>query len=129
MKNSRLCNFKFITGSVITAIVVLLSAIGFFYTPYDPEQMDASAKFAGVSAAHLMGCDNFGRDIFSRIIAGSGTTLVIAFSTVLIGAFGGLVIGAACGYFGGTADEIIMRLNDAVLAFPGILLADRKSVV
>lgn len=123
MKNSRLCNFKFITGSVITAIVVLLSAIGFFYTPYDPEQMDASAKFAGVSAAHLMGCDNFGRDIFSRIIAGSGTTLVIAFSTVLIGAFGGLVIGAACGYFGGTADEIIMRINDAVLAFPGILLA------
>ena len=123
MKNSRLCNFKFITGSVITAIVVLLSAIGFFYTPYDSEQMDASAKFAGVSAAHLMGCDNFGRDIFSRIIAGSGTTLVIAFSTVLIGAFGGLVIGAACGYFGGTADEIIMRLNDAVLAFPGILLA------
>ena len=123
MRKNRLLNFKFITGSIITAVVVLISVTGFFYTPYDPEQMDASAKFAGISAEHLMGCDNFGRDIFSRIVAGSGTTLIIAFSTVLIGAVGGLVIGAFCGYFGGKADEIVMRLNDAVLAFPAILLA------
>ena len=119
----RFRNYKFITGAVITTVVVLISLVGLFYTPYDPNQMDAAAKFAKASLQHLMGCDNFGRDIFSRIVAGSGTTLIVAFCTVFIGTVGGLIIGAVTGYFGGAADEIIMRINDAVLAFPSILLA------
>ena len=123
MKHSRYYNFKFIAGAVITGFVVLLSVVGLFYTPYDPNGMDAAAKFAGPSFRHLLGCDNFGRDIFSRILTGSGTTLIIAFFTVLIGAAGGMLIGAVTGYFGGALDELLMRLNDAVLAFPSILLS------
>ncbi|HAG69902.1 MAG TPA: peptide ABC transporter permease [Lachnospiraceae bacterium] len=123
MKRKRLLNHKLIAGAVITAFVVLVSAAGFFYTPYDPNMMDAASKFAGISLKHPLGCDNFGRDILSRIISGSGTTLVIAFCTVLIGSVGGMLAGAVTGYFGGAADEIIMRFNDAVLAFPSILLA------
>ncbi|MCR5791223.1 MAG: ABC transporter permease [Lachnospiraceae bacterium] len=123
MKGSGLNNFRFKAGVVISALMVLLSVIGMIGTPYDPNAMDASAKFAGVSAAHLMGCDNFGRDIFSRILSGCGTTLVVAFFTVLIGVLGGTLIGAVTGYYGGTVDELLMRLNDTVLAFPSILLA------
>ncbi len=123
MKKNRLNNKKFIAGAAITSVVVIISLIGMFYTPYDPNKMDAQAKFAGASLKHLMGCDNFGRDIFSRIISGTGTTLIVAFFTVLMGTIGGTAVGAVTGYFGGAADEIIMRVNDAVLAFPSILLA------
>ncbi len=97
--------------------------VGIFYTPYDPDAMDASVKFAGISPRHLMGCDNFGRDVFSRVLEGSRTTLIVAAGTVFIGAFFGIVIGALTGYYGGVVDEVLMRINDAIFAFPSILLA------
>ena len=103
--------------------MLLLSVIGLVFTPYDPDAMDASAKLAGMSALHPLGCDNFGRDILSRILAGLGTTMSVAVGTVLIGIIIGIIIGALTGYFGGAVDEVIMRLNDAVLAFPALLLA------
>ncbi|MCR4738785.1 MAG: ABC transporter permease [Lachnospiraceae bacterium] len=114
---------KFIAGLFITGFVVLCSFIGEFFTPWDPNAMDSSLKLAPVSAAHLLGCDNFGRDILSRILAGMGTTLMVALGTVFIGVAAGTVLGAVTGYYGGIVDEILMRFNDAVLAFPSILLA------
>lgn len=116
-------NYNLIIGSIITSLVLLMIIIGYFVTPYDPEAMDATKKFAGISWKHLMGCDNFGRDIFSRVLKGSGTTLLIATGTVAIGTFFGIIIGAISGYFGGMVDEVLMRINDAVFAFPSILLA------
>lgn len=116
-------NYNFIVGGVLTAVVLLMVLVGIFYTPYDPNAMDAKAKFAGVSLKHLMGCDNFGRDVFSRVLEGSRTTLLVAAGTVLIGTVFGVLIGALTGYYGGNVDEILMRLNDAVFAFPSILLA------
>lgn len=116
-------NYNFIVGGVLTAVVLLMVLVGIFYTPYDPNAMDAKAKFAGVSLKHLMGCDNFGRDVFSRVLEGSRTTLLVAAGTVLIGTVFGVLIGALTGYYGGIVDEILMRLNDAVFAFPSILLA------
>lgn len=104
-------------------MLLLCILAGFFVTPYDPEAMDASSKLAGISLKHIMGCDNFGRDIFSRVLKGSGTTLMIAVATVFIGTLTGTVIGALCGYFGGIFDEIVMRINDAIFAFPSVLLA------
>lgn len=122
MKNVKK-NYNLILGGVITAVMLLLILIGFFWTPYDPETMDAVNKFAGISLAHPLGCDNFGRDILSRVMKGAGTTFLVALGTVLIGAVSGVLIGAFTGYFGGTVDEILMRIIDAVFAFPSILLA------
>lgn len=116
-------NYNLIIGSIITGIVLFMIIVGYFVTPYDPETMDATKKFAGISWKHIMGCDNFGRDIFSRVLKGSGTTLFIAAGTVAIGTFFGIIIGGVSGYFGGILDEILMRINDAVFAFPSILLA------
>ena len=107
-------------GGVLTALIVL----GFFWTPYDPNAMgDAEEKFLAPSFQHLLGTDDFGRDIFSRVLKGTGTTFTIAFCTVAIGAVVGTVLGAVTGYFGGLVDEVLMRLNDVLTAFPSILLA------
>ena len=116
-------NRRLYIGAVITGAMLILAFVGLFFTPYDPNAMDTSSKLAGVSMKHIMGCDNFGRDIFSRILAGLGTTMNVAMGTVLIGVAVGTLIGAFTGYFGGLADEIMMRFNDAVLAFPSLLLA------
>ena len=116
-------NKNFIAGSILTGIMLFMILMGCFYTPYNPNTMDPSAKFAGISVKHLMGCDNFGRDIFSRVLSGSRTTLIVAAGTVLIGVTFGILIGALTGYYGGILDEVLMRINDAVFAFPSILLA------
>ncbi len=113
----------FMLGTIITSMMLLLTVVGFFYTPYDPTQMDTTTKFAGCSLKHLMGCDNFGRDIFSRVLQGMGNTFVISVATVTIGVLCGTLIGAFTGYFGGWIDEVIMRIIDVIFAFPSILLA------
>ena len=110
-------------GLVMTGILTALIVLGFFWTPYDPNAMAAGPKLTGPSLAHLMGTDSFGRDIFSRVLKGAGTTFTIAFCTVAIGAVVGTVLGAVTGYFGGLVDEALMRLNDVLTAFPSILLA------
>ena len=115
-------NGYLIAGVIITSIIVLWILIGRFYTPYPPTKM-SSAKLQGPSLAHLFGTDKFGRDIFSRVMQGSGTTLLIAALTVAIGAGIGTIVGAMTGYYGGIIDEVLMRLNDALTAFPSILLA------
>ncbi len=110
-------------GSVISALITLILIAGFLVSPYDPNAMNAADKFAAPSFAHLLGCDNFGRDLFSRLSLGGATTLLIALATVTIGVIFGTIIGAFTGYYGGAVDEVLMRFNDAVLAFPSILLA------
>lgn len=125
MKKSRNRNPQknLIIGIVITAIMLTMTFVGFFYTPYDPTAIDVENKLAGCSFAHIMGCDNFGRDIFSRVLQGLGNTFVIAVLTVSIGVLGGILLGAFTGYFGGWLDEVLMRANDVLFAFPSILLA------
>ena len=85
--------------------------------------MSPAEKLLPPSAAHWMGTDNFGRDIFSRVMKGTWTTFSIGLFTVLIGAVCGTVVGALTGYFGGMADVVLMRICDAITAFPSILLA------
>ena len=118
----RKWNGYLIAGAIITTIIVVWILVGRFYTPYPPTKM-SSAKLQGPSLAHLFGTDKFGRDIFSRVMQGSGTTLMIAALTILIGAGIGTIVGSITGYFGGIADEVLMRFNDALTAFPSILLA------
>lgn len=110
-------------GGILAAAMALLILVGFFWTPYDPTAISVGPKFDPPSLQHLLGTDNFGRDILSRVMKGAGTTFAIGAATVAIGAVCGTAVGALTGYFGGVADELLMRLNDALTAFPSILLA------
>ena len=110
-------------AGVLAAARAALILGGFFWTPYDPTAISVGPKFAPPSLQHLLGTDNFGRDILSRVMKGAGTTFTIGAATVAIGAVCGTAVGALTGYFGGVADEVLMRLNDALTAFPSILLA------
>ena len=116
-------NTYLILGTVFTGIILLIVVVGIFYMPYSPTKMDASAKLQKMSFRHIMGTDHMGRDVFSRVMYGSRVTLAIASFTILIGAGIGTIIGALTGYFGGIIDEIAMRIIDAMLAFPSILLS------
>ena len=111
------------TGLIMAGFMVALILVGLVWTPYDPNAMGVGGKFEAPSLAHLLGTDNFGRDIFSRVLQGAGSTFGIGVSTVAIGAVLGTLAGALTGYFGGVVDEALMRLNDALTAFPSILLA------
>ena len=110
-------------GVGLTAVMTALIVLGFFWTPYEPDAMQGSIKLQGPSLLHLFGTDQFGRDIFSRVLSGAGNTLIIALGTILIGGIIGVILGAVTGYFGGWLDEILMRVNDALAAFPSVLLA------
>lgn len=109
-------------GRVISAVMIAFVVIGYFWQPYSPTEM-GTAKFSAPSLEHLFGTDNLGRDIFSRVMEGAGTTVFIAICVVLIGAFFGTLIGLVTAYYGGVADMILMRICDTITAFPSILLA------
>lgn len=121
MKKRR--NWYLTLGLILTALMLVFMATGYFYTPYEPTAMSAADKYAAPSLSHPFGCDQMGRDILSRTLEGAGTTLVIALATVAVGFAAGFLIGAFTGYFGGWLDAVIMRLCDVIAAFPSILLA------
>jgi peptide/nickel transport system permease protein len=85
--------------------------------------MDFSSVLASPSFKHIMGTDQFGRDIFTRIVYGSRVSIEVGFASILIGFVGGILIGAVAGYLGGLVDDILMRMMDGLLAFPALLLA------
>lgn len=116
-------NYNLRIGLVITAFFLSFAIVGQFWTPYSTTGMDSSAVNQAPSIAHWMGTDNFGRDIFSRVMNGCGNTFIVAFSTVAIGLVFGTIIGALTGYYGGWIDNVVMRINDMILSFPSILLA------
>lgn len=118
MKNPYL-----VFGAVISALMLVFCLVGCFWTPYDPAALSTENRYALPSLAHPFGCDALGRDIFSRVLLGAGTTLSIAFAVLVIGFALGLTAGALCGYYGGAVDAVLMRFCDAVAAFPSVLLA------
>ncbi len=91
--------------------------------PYDPLEMNSLETFKTPSAQHLLGTDNFGRDIFSRILEGSKITFLVGALAVAIGMTTGVTLGALAGYYGGVIDDLIMRVINILMAFPGIILA------
>jgi peptide/nickel transport system permease protein len=121
MINTKDKNFRI--GAGITAFMMMIILIGVFWTPFDPNAMNAAEKMARPGFRHLLGTDNFGRDIFSRVVQGTGATFLIALCSVSIGLLAGLLIGGLTGYYGGLFDEVVMRINDVVLSFPSVLLA------
>ncbi|GHV94677.1 ABC transporter permease [Spirochaetia bacterium] len=110
-------------GAVLSLFVIIMSLVSLFWIPCDYNFMDSANRFLPPGGGHLLGTDNFGRDVFSRIMIGGRYTLVLALCTVAGAAATGTILGLASGYSGGIRDEIIMRLMDALSSFPGILLA------
>jgi peptide/nickel transport system permease protein len=115
-------NWYLTFGLVLTVLVLAFTAMGFFWTPYSPTAISSSDMYAPPSLSHPFGCDQLGRDILSRTLEGAGETLAIALAVLAVGFVFGLLVGALCGYYGGAADALIMRLCDAVTAFPSVLL-------
>ena len=116
-------NINLTAGAVLLGIFLIILLASLLYTPFDPNKMNTQAKFQPPSFQHLLGTDNFGRDILSRVMKGSQTVFFVGFTAVVIGLVTGFTLGAVSGYFGGAADEVIMRLTDAQMAFPAVILA------
>lgn len=119
----RKLNIYLIVGAVMTGLVLIWAVVGIFWTPYSTTQMSASLRFHAPTWSHPFGTDNFGRDIFSRVMKAVGTSAIISILVVAISAVLGILLGAITGYFGGIVDAVVMRVVDAVNGFPSILLA------
>ena len=116
-------NFAFTSGLILTLLLVLAALAAPLLATHDPNQQDTSRRLEAPSNEHLLGLDDLGRDVYSRIVYGARVSLRVGFSVVLAASLIGVTLGAISGYFGGWADVIVMRLCDILLAFPGILLA------
>ena len=103
--------------------LLILVLVGPLIAPAQGGQMGASLRLQPPSATHWFGTDNYGLDIFTRLMEGGRRTLGIAAATVALGLLGGLLLGGLSGFFGGRVDWVLMRINDALLSFPSILLA------
>lgn len=112
-----------VASGIIIIMIILISVLAPFISPYDPDLQDLGKSLEPASAAHWFGTDMQGRDILSRIIYGARTTLLGAMFVVLLSVVVGVPLGLISGYFGGKIDNIINRVWDVLLAFPTILLA------
>ena len=110
-------------GGTLVAFFVLIAILAPIISPYDPIEGDLSEALQSPSLKHIFGTDSLGRDVFSRVIWGARTSLIIASLGILIAIATGLFVGAVSGYVNGIVDEVIMRFIDVMLAFPDILLA------
>ena len=107
----------------VMCFLLLMALFGPSLAPYAPEAYDYDNILAGPSASHLFGTDQYGRDIFSRILAGTPLTLGVSLSSVIVGAALGTVLGLLAGYYGGWIEMLVMRGADVLFSFPDILLA------
>jgi peptide/nickel transport system permease protein len=112
-----------ILGALLILLFLTAAAFPGLFSNYDPLEMNKKHRLEPPSAQFLFGTDEFGRDIFSRVIFGARVSLFISFFTVVLANFGGIILGVSGGYYGGLRDNIIMRLMDIMFSFPFILLA------
>jgi len=110
-------------GLIIILVLIILAILAPWIMPYKYDQMDMLNIYAKPSAQHWFGCDDLGRDIFSRLLYGSRASLSLGILATAISTVIGIALGAIVGYFGGKVDNIIMRLLDIIQAIPGMLLA------
>lgn len=110
-------------GGIIVAIMVLAAILGVVWTPYDPLKINFMARLRPPGGEYLLGTDEFGRDVLSRLLAGASSSVWISLLTVTLAIVAGTAIGIVTGYVRGWTDRIIMAFNNALLAFPGLLLA------
>jgi len=110
-------------GALVVLFLLLVAGLAPHLALYDPNEISISDRLAPLSIHHPFGTDQFGRDLFSRVIYGVRISMTVGLLTVGLGLGLGIPLGSAAGYFGRVADNLIMRLVDAIMAFPGLLLA------
>ena len=110
-------------SALVIGLMILLALLADVVAPYDPVKTDFVDLLRPPDGEHLLGTDQFGRDLLSRLIYGSRTALLIGFSSSLVGASTGALIGVVSAYFGGKTDLLVQRVMDVVMSFPLIVLA------
>ncbi|MFB6087018.1 MAG: ABC transporter permease [Haloarculaceae archaeon] len=116
-------NPKALVGLAIVGALLLVALFAPYIAPYSPTEIHVMKRTQAPSLVHPFGTDNFGRDVFSRVIMGSRISLFVGFTSVAIATVFGVPIGIIGGYYGGWTDETLMRLMDAMMSFPPVLLA------
>ena len=113
--------------SMVCLAVLVIMILGIIFagvlSPYDYAEQDLTQRFALPSKEHWMGCDDYGRDLLTRLLVGGRYSLLIAILSVAIGIICGMVIGALCGFFGKRIDSTLMRIMDVIMSIPGMMLA------
>ena len=112
-----------IVGLVIVVVLIILVVFAPVFTHWNPLKQSVKERFLFPSAQHIMGTDDFGRDIWARILYGGRISLLIAFIATMISTIFAIIIGSCAGYFGGVVDLIITRFLDIIMSVPGLLLA------
>ena len=112
-----------IAGAFIVLVMVIAALFAPYIATHDPELNDFLSMLSPPDATHWLGTDEFGRDIFSRLVWGARTAMLVGFSCALLGSTIGLLIGVASAYFGGMFDILLQRVIDIFIAFPSIILA------
>ena len=110
-------------GAVIVGVALLAALVGPAITPFDPASQQLALRLAAPSLAHPFGLDELGRDILARVLAGARISFLVGLTVVIVSSAVGTLLGAIAGYFGGRVDDVISRVIDTLLAFPGLLLA------
>ena len=121
--NRLLRNFAFTSGAILTIALIVVALAAPLLAPFDPNTQGTFRRLEPPSKQHLLGLDDLGRDVLSRILWGARVSLRVGFSVVILASVIGITLGAMAGYFGGGVDTVVMRITDILLAFPGILLA------
>lgn len=116
-------NYLFTLGIIICLFWILAAILAPVIAPYDPIVQDLTIRLQPLSGAHWFGTDNFGRDIFSRVIYGGRYSLLAGCLTVVIAGVIGTFYGAIAGYVGGIVDTVMMRISEMILSFPSLILA------
>jgi peptide/nickel transport system permease protein len=114
---------SFAMGIVVFAAWVVIALLANWIAPYDSLAQELSLRFQAPSGAHWFGTDSIGRDILSRVLLGSRVSLFAGLATIALSAAFGIIYGGIAGYVGGAIDDVMMRISEMVLAFPGIILA------
>jgi peptide/nickel transport system permease protein len=111
-----------VLGSLLLGVTVLLVLVAPWVARHDPLAMDPASQLMAPGSAHWLGTDPFGRDLWSRLLFGGRRTLLVAGAALAITVSGGLILGLVTGFYGGMLDELVMRVVDVMLSFPGLLL-------
>lgn len=120
---SRRVPLNRVLGVSICAAVVLAGLAGALWTPFDPQALDFEARLQPPSAVHWLGTDEFGRDVLSRLLTAIGVSLVVSLAAMTGALFLGVALGALAAHFRGPVDRVVVMFSDALMAFPGLLLA------